>query len=53
MIKQAMIKYESLMRSNGAHMAELEAAATRVIRSGCYVLGQEVSTFGNPSIYNP
>lgn len=40
-----MIEYESLMRSNGAYMVELEAAATRVIRSGWYVLGQEVSAF--------
>lgn len=40
-----MIEYESLMRSNSAYMIELEAAATRVIRSGWYVLGQEVSAF--------
>lgn len=40
-----MIEYESLMRSNGAYMAELEEAASRVIRSGWYVLGQEVSAF--------
>lgn len=40
-----MIEYESLARSNSAYMAELEDAATRVIRSGCYVLGQEVRTF--------
>jgi dTDP-4-amino-4,6-dideoxygalactose transaminase len=40
-----MIEYESLARSNAAFMAELEAAATRVIRSGWYVLGQEVSAF--------
>lgn len=40
-----MIEYESLARSNSAFMAELEAAATRVIRSGWYVLGQEVSAF--------
>ncbi len=40
-----MIEYESLTRSNNAYMAELEAAATRVIRSGWYVLGQEVSAF--------
>lgn len=39
------IEYESLARSNQAYMAELEAAATRVIRSGWYVLGQEVSAF--------
>lgn len=40
-----MIEYESLARSNGAYMAELEAAATRVIRGGWYVLGQEVNAF--------
>jgi dTDP-4-amino-4,6-dideoxygalactose transaminase len=40
-----MIEYESLARSNNAYMAELEAAATRVIRSGWYILGQEVSAF--------
>jgi dTDP-4-amino-4,6-dideoxygalactose transaminase len=40
-----VIEYESLARSNAAFMAELEAAATRVIRSGWYVLGQEVSSF--------
>ncbi len=40
-----MIEYESLTRSNSAYMVELEEAATRVIRSGWYVLGQEVSEF--------
>ena len=45
MSKKSVIEYESLARSNGAYMAELEAAATRVIRSGWYVLGQEVSAF--------
>lgn len=40
-----MIEYESLARSNAEFMAELEAAASRVIRSGWYVLGQEVSAF--------
>lgn len=40
-----LIEYESLARSNAGFMAELEAAATRVIRSGWYVLGQEVSAF--------
>ena len=40
-----VIEYESLARSNAGFMAELEAAATRVIRSGWYVLGQEVSAF--------
>lgn len=40
-----MIEYESLARSNQPCMAELEAAAARVIRGGWYVLGQEVSAF--------
>ncbi len=40
-----MIEYESLARSNAEFMAELEQAATRVIRSGWYVLGDEVSAF--------
>jgi dTDP-4-amino-4,6-dideoxygalactose transaminase len=40
-----MIEYESLVNSNKAFMTELEAAASRVIRSGWYVLGQEVSNF--------
>lgn len=40
-----MIEYESLAQSNAHFMADLEAAAARVIRSGWYVLGQEVSTF--------
>lgn len=45
MNKPRVIEYESLARSNAGLMAELEAAATRVIRSGWYVLGQEVSAF--------
>jgi len=40
-----MIEYESLANSNAAYMADLEAAAKRVIRSGWYVLGQEVAAF--------
>lgn len=40
-----MIEYESLSNSNSAYFSELEAAASRVIRSGWYVLGQEVSAF--------
>lgn len=40
-----MIEYESLARSNAAFMDDLEAAASRVIRSGWYVLGQEVAAF--------
>jgi dTDP-4-amino-4,6-dideoxygalactose transaminase len=39
------IEYENLAESNSPFMAELEAAATRVIRGGWYVLGQEVTTF--------
>jgi len=45
MNNQAVIEYESLARSNAAYMADLEVAATRVIRSGWYVLGQEVGAF--------
>lgn len=40
-----LIEYESLARSNAALMDELEAAASRVMRSGWYVLGEEVATF--------
>lgn len=40
-----MIEYESLTNSNHQFMDELEEAASRVIRSGWYVLGQEVSAF--------
>ncbi len=39
------IEYEILANSNAAFMPELEAAASRVIRGGWYVLGQEVSSF--------
>lgn len=40
-----MIEYENLVVSNGAYMQELEKAASRVIRSGWYVIGEEVNTF--------
>lgn len=40
-----MIEYESLLHSNSIFMDELEASSARVIRSGRYVLGQEVSLF--------
>ena len=39
------IDYENLARSNAPFMVEIEAAAKRVIRSGWYVLGKEVSSF--------
>ncbi|MEA3393336.1 MAG: DegT/DnrJ/EryC1/StrS family aminotransferase [Pseudomonadota bacterium] len=45
MSEPLIIEYESLARSNAAFMAELEAAAARVIHSGWYVLGQEVGAF--------
>lgn len=45
MSKPQMIEYESLAASNASFMAELEVAAAHVIRSGWYVLGQEVSAF--------
>lgn len=40
-----MIEYESLARSNADFMTELEVAASRVLRSGWYVLGEEVRAF--------
>jgi dTDP-4-amino-4,6-dideoxygalactose transaminase len=40
-----VIEYESLAASNAAYMAEMESAASRVLRSGWYVLGNEVSAF--------
>ncbi len=45
MSESQIIEYESLARSNLTFMQELETAAARVIRSGWYVLGQEVSAF--------
>ncbi len=42
-----MIEYENLSKSNEIFMAELEKAASKVIRSGWYVLGEEVSAFEN------
>lgn len=40
-----MIEYESLRNSNLEFMDDLEIAASRVIRSGWYVLGNEVELF--------
>jgi dTDP-4-amino-4,6-dideoxygalactose transaminase len=40
-----MIEYESLTNSNSAFFSALEVVASRVIRSGWYVLGQEVGEF--------
>lgn len=40
-----MIEYESLSESNSRFMAELEETAVRVLRSGWYVLGREVTAF--------
>lgn len=45
MLDIAPIEYEQLARSNEQFMDELEAAASRVIRGGWYVLGQEVTAF--------
>lgn len=39
------IEYENLAHSNAALLDELEAAASRVVRSGWYVLGPEVNAF--------
>ena len=41
------IEYESLANSNREFMHDLELAASRVINSGWYVLGQEVAAFEN------
>ena len=40
-----MIEYESLANSNALYMKDLEIAASRVIHSGWYALGQEVMAF--------
>lgn len=40
-----MIEYESLAQANSALMGDLEATASRVIRSGWYILGNEVTAF--------
>ncbi len=45
MTDSSVIEYESLARSNAEYMVELEQAASRVIRSGWYVLGSEVAAF--------
>lgn len=45
MIEHQVIEYEDLAKSNASLMIEMEAAAKRVIRSGWYVLGKEVSSF--------
>jgi len=45
MTDSSVIEYESLARSNADYMVELEQAASRVIRSGWYVLGSEVAAF--------
>lgn len=42
-----MIEYENLAKSNISYLKDLEAAATRVIHSGWYVLGEEVQAFEN------
>lgn len=42
-----MIEYENLANSNAEYMQELEQAAVNVIRSGWYILGQEVAAFEN------
>lgn len=40
-----MIEYENLAISNDIYMSEMEEAASRVIRGGWYVLGNEVCSF--------
>lgn len=45
MKKIKSIDYENLTRSNSQYLTELETAASRVIRSGWYILGEEVGKF--------
>lgn len=45
MNNKVIIEYENLAESNKLLMQDMEMAAARVIRSGWYVLGQEVSGF--------
>lgn len=45
MSDKQIIEYESLANSNKSFIDELETAAKNVIRSGWYVLGQEVNAF--------
>ncbi len=45
MSDSSVIEYESLASSNAQFISELEAAASRVIRGGWYVMGQEVKAF--------
>jgi dTDP-4-amino-4,6-dideoxygalactose transaminase len=40
-----VIEYESLAKTNAIYLKELEDAASKVIRSGWYVLGEEVNLF--------
>ena len=40
-----LIEYENLAISNSDYISEMVEAATRVVRNGWYVLGNEVSTF--------
>ena len=40
-----MLKYLDLQRLNAQHAAEINTAVQRVIESGWYLLGQEVSAF--------
>lgn len=43
--KQLTIEYESLKQTNAQFLSELTQAASRVIRSGWYILGSEVGAF--------
>lgn len=45
MTNPTVIEYENLAASNSVYMEDLEAAASRVIRSGWYILGKEVTAF--------
>ena len=45
LMQKFMIEYENLGHSNAKLFDEIETAVSRVIRSGWYVLGQEVAEF--------
>lgn len=45
MNKTKFMDYENLSKSNGQFLLDLEEAASRVIRSGWYILGKEVTEF--------
>ncbi len=42
-----IVEYENLKKSNAPFMAEVQAAVNRVVASGWYILGEEVTQFEN------